>query len=141
MYVTITGTVVGEYGKAFIFTVIVKLPPGQDPDNGVIKYVAVCVALNILVNVPEIVAELLALVPPVIPPVTDGLLHVYIVPNGTIFVFGGINEKGNPLQTAAAVLLAMVAFGFTVTVIVKGSPSAVPDLGVMVYVIANIPAV
>ena len=44
----------------------------------------------------------------------------------------GVNVKGNPLQTGVAELLAIVAFGLTVTIIVNGSPSAVPDFGVIV---------
>ncbi|MBK8884447.1 MAG: hypothetical protein IPN67_19440 [Bacteroidales bacterium] len=64
-----------------------------------------------------------------------GAVHVYVVPPGTISAppLTGVIVKAAPLQIVA-VLFAIVALGFTVTVTVKVAPAQVPDIGVTVYV-------
>jgi hypothetical protein len=111
----------------------VNVPPVQLPDKGVIEYNAVCALLDGLVNVPDIVPALVALTPPVIPPVTFGNDQVYVVPSGIISEPLGVNENELTLQMGAATLFAIVAFGFTVTLIVNVPPVQLPDKGVIEY--------
>ena len=73
--------------------------------------------------------------PPVIDPAgtITGATHVYSVPAGTISPppLAGVTLKAVPLQIVA-IVLAMVAFGFTVTVIVNVAPVHAPETGVTV---------
>jgi hypothetical protein len=91
-----------------------------------------------LVSVPLILDCKLAVAPPVNPPVTTGnALHAYVVPVGTISPppLLGVTVNPVPLQVLA-VLFAIVAIGFTVTVIVKLVPTQLPSaplVGVTVY--------
>jgi hypothetical protein len=65
---------VGTAGTGFIVTVNIKLDPGQEPEVGVIVYVAVCGIPDEFVRVPEMLPPEPA-APPVIPPVTTGIPH------------------------------------------------------------------
>ena len=105
-------------GLGLTVTVTVKLLPGQAPDVGVTVYVAVCAVLVVLVSVPVMLVPEPA-APPVIPPVTVGAVQEYVVPAGMIFPppLAGVAVKPVPLQVTE-VMLAIVAFGLTVTVMV-----------------------
>ena len=46
--------------------------------------------------------------------------------------FVGVTVNESPLQIAAGILACIEGLGFTVTVIVKITPSQLPDLGVTV---------
>jgi hypothetical protein len=69
------------------------------------------------------------------PPVTVGALQLYVVPAGiTPFTPSvGVALNCTPLHVVA-VIAAIVAFGFTVTVIANAAPVQLPDNGVTVYV-------
>ena len=78
-----------------------------------------------------------ALTPPVKLPVTVGALHAYVVPVGRIPPppLLGVTVNPVPLQVLA-VLFAIVAIGFTVTVTVNVDPTQLPAsplVGVTVY--------
>jgi hypothetical protein len=110
---------------------MVKVPPIQDPDIGVMVYMAFCAVFVGLVNVPEMVPAPVALTPPVNPPVTFGVNQLNVVPTGIISLVVDEKVKELVLQIGAVVLFAMVGFGFTVTVTVKVPPShPSADLGV-----------
>ena len=77
----------------------------------------------------------LPVLPPVIKPVTDGALHAYVVPAGTMpfVIFVGVTTKLTPLQVTA-VIAVITAVGLIVTVTVNTAPVQLPLVGVTVYV-------
>ena len=112
--------------------------PAADPPVGVTVYTTVIAALVVLVNAPVVNDE--APVPdprPVIPAAT-GILQLYVVPAGIMFV--PVKSVDNSvtlpgLHTAFGVWFAIDGFGFTVTLTVKVLPTqlpAAPDVGVTV---------
>ena len=74
--------------------------------------------------------------PPVIAPIglLIGVVHVYVVPLGTIFPLPlvGVTEKAAPEQIAAGVTLAIAGLGFTLITTVKAVPVQLLKIGVIV---------
>ena len=107
----------GTTGRGLIVATTVNVGPVQLPLVGVTVYVAVCGMLVGFVSVPLILGCKLAVAPPVNPPVTTGSEdHAYVVPVGTISV-PLLGDTVNPVPLhVLAVLLAIFAFGLTVSV-------------------------
>ena len=129
----------GTTGCGVTVTTIVNGVPGQLPALGVTVYVSVAVVLTVLRRVWLIwLCPVACALPPVIAPTgaLTGVVHVYVVPAGTIVVAVGIPLTGliiNVLSLQIEAACAGIAgFGSTVTVIVNGVPGQAPDLGVTV---------
>jgi hypothetical protein len=120
-------------GLGLTVTVTVNVAPVQEPDVGVTVYTTSIAALVVLVNVPLMLASAVPTAVPVMP-TTEGAVHEYVVPVGTIplVVFAGVDVNVPSLQIVA-VIADTAGFGLTVTVTVNVAPTQVPEVGVTVY--------
>ena len=126
----------GITGDGSTVTVTVNGTPGQLPAKGVTVYVSVADVLVVLFNVWLMaVTPVACALPPVIAPagVLTGVVHVYIVPAGTIVVGAlseGVTVNALPLQMVSA-WLPISGVGSTVTITVNGAPGH-PEAGITV---------
>ena len=105
-----------------IVTLMLNAEPTQVLD-GVTLYTAVTGALVVFISVPLTLLWPDALAPPV-KPLPEGVLHAYVVPDGTILPVG-VYVNGTPPQVEV-LWLENTGVGRTVTVTVKDDPAHPP---------------
>ena len=116
-------------------TVVVNVEPTHVPDVGVTVYDTVSTPFVVFVNVWLI---LFCAVASAVSPVTFALaatVHVYVVPNGTMFPEPFAGDTVNAFELQIVALCAITdGLGLTVTAMLNGAPEQLPDVGVTEYV-------